>query len=288
MTTVQPMLSPERPARRTPALRAGRPASGCPAGPRRLSFTSLTLLLALALALPACAPRERSPLSPPDVLVAPYGAPDDVLWAVAPLTNESGVSSVDTGVVADALVHAIDEVRGLSCLPLNRTLAAMRARNIRSVSSPAEARALAQALGADGLIVGTVTAYDPYDPPKLGLKLALFARAPGARSAEADPLRLQLAYTESDRALAARYASAPVASVSRHLDAQSHDTLFELRRFATGRHDPDAALGWRSYTASMDLYTRFAAYAAVSRLIEQERLRVARPATAAAEATPTR
>ena len=41
--------------------------------------------------------------------------------------------------------------------------------------------------------------------------------------------------------------------------------------------------------ASMDLYTQFASFVAVSRLIDQERLRLAQPATATAEPTaPTR
>lgn len=238
--------------------------------------------LGAALLLQASCAQSKDRLDPPDVLVAPYNAiSGDVLWAVAPLANESGVSFVDSGMVADALVTRIDEVRGLACLPLNRTLAAMRARGMRSVTSPADARALAQTLGVDGIIVGTITSYDPYDPPKLGLKLALFARNPGVEQAALDPLKLQISYTEFDRKLASAYLSRPVATVSEHLDAANHDVLFELRRYATGRHDPSRALGWKSYLASMDLYTEFAAQVAVSRLIEQERLRVAQPVAGA-------
>jgi hypothetical protein len=253
-----------------------------PGSPGRTRRGALACALAAAL-LAACAPKDRDRLDPPDVLVAPYGRTQgDVLWAVAPLANESGVSSVDTGMIADRLVAGIDEVRGVSCLPLNRTLAAMRVRGMRTVSTPADARALATALGVDGLIVGTVTAYDPYDPPKLGLKLALFARSPGADAPQQDPFRLQMAYTESDRRLAAQYLDRPVATVSQHLDGANHEVQMDVRRYATGRHDPHSALGWKGVLASMDLYTQFAAYSAVSRLIEQERLRVAR-----ATATPT-
>lgn len=225
--------------------------------------------------------RER--LDPPDVLVAPYNTVQgDVLWAVAPLANESGASFVDTGMVSDALIAKIDEVRGIACLPLNRTLAAMRARGMRRVATPAEARQLAQTLGVDGLIVGTITAYDPYDPPTLGLKLALFARNPGVDAPQMDPLRLQMSYTEFDRKLASVYLTKPVATVSEHFAGANHEVQMELQRYATGRHDPGAALGWKSLLKSMPLYTEFSAFVAVSRLIEQERLRVTRPVVEAA------
>ena len=233
------------------------------------------MLLALMI-LSGCTPKEI--LHQPDVLVSPYKASGgDVLWAVTPLANESGVSFVDTARIADDLVNSIDEVRGLSCLPMNRTLGLMRARGIRAVTSPQEARALANALGVDGLIVGTITAYDPYDPPKIGLKLALFARNPGVNSPDMDPLCLQVAYTEFDQKLASQYLTKPVAALSEHLDGANHEVEMQLRRYAEGRHDPDCALGWKSIMASMELYTRFAAFISVSRLIEQEHQRVSPP-----------
>ena len=253
MTTVQPML-------------------------RRAAEETATLVVAAALAalmLIAAGCSQRTELRIPEALVAPYSnVQGDVLWAVAPLANESGVSFVDTGMIADRIVSKIDEVRGLSCLPLNRTIAAMRARGMRAVTNPNEARALAEMMGVDGLIVGTITAYDPYDPPKLGIKLALFARNPGVETPQMDPMRLQIAYTDYHRAIAQQYLSRPVATVSEHFDGANHAVKTELRRYAEGRCEPESALGWKSLLQSMDLYTQFAAYAAVSRLIDQERLRL--------------
>jgi hypothetical protein len=241
--------------------------------------SSLATALLLLVVLPAC-DKNHDRLDPPDVLIAPYNSVHgDVLWAVAPLANESGVSFVEPEMVADQIVAKIDEVRGLSCLPLNRTLAAMRALGMRRVTTPQEARTLANTLGVDGLIVGTITAYDPYDPPKLGLKLALFARNPGVESASLDPLRLQISYTESDKRLASRYLTTPVATVSEHLDGANHEVQMELKRYSTGRHNPDGPMGWKRMLASMELYTQFAANVAVSRLIDQERLRLAQPTT---------
>lgn len=233
-----------------------------------------------------CASGNRDRLDPPEVLVAPYDtSKGDVLWAVVPLGNESGVSYVDTLMVSDTLVNKIDEARGLACLPLNRTIAAMRSRNMNAVRSPAEARALANLLGVDGLIVGTVTSYDPYNPPKFGMKLALFSREADGGVMSVDPMRLQMAYTDAIRTQRTRYDDKPIATLSEHLDGANHEVQMEAMRYAVGRHEPGSSLGWRRVLASMDLYTEFSAQIAVSRLLEQERLRLAQPVTSA---EPTR
>ena len=116
--------------------------------------------------LSACksGPRQDR-LVAPRALQAPYDASKgEVLWAVIPLRNESGTTIVDELVVTDKLIGAIEEVRGLRCLPLDRTLAAMETLELRSVRTPGEARQLAQALGADAVVAGNITAYDPYTP----------------------------------------------------------------------------------------------------------------------------
>lgn len=263
MTTVQTMLL----SRHTSALALG----GC-------------LLAALALA--ACtktSPRGR--LDPPEVLTSPYDSvKGDALWAVVPLANESGVSTVDTLACSDTLVGVITETRGLTCVPMNRTLAALRALGNRPINSPQAARTLANIMGVDGVVLGSITAYDPYDPPKLGLTLGLFSRDRKAAD-PFDPMRLQSAYTDADYTIgSSRFADKPVAALSEHLDGANHAVQMDIKRFAAGRHDPRSSLGWRTYLASMTLYTEFAAHLAVSRLIEQERLRVGIPPVTAANA----
>lgn len=228
------------------------------------------VLVAAVLAAAGC---QGPSLTPPEALVAPYStAQGTPVWAVAPLANESGTSVADAGMVSDALVAKLAEVRGLSALPLNRTLGAMRALRLDAIRSPAEARALAEALGVDGLVIGTITAYDPYEPPRLGLTLGLFTRD-GRGGPQVDPESLRTA--ASERAVTAPGADAQTV-VSDYADAANHEVLMDLRRYAEGRHDPNSALGWRRYTASMELFTEFAAHRAVSRLLEQERLRLAR------------
>lgn len=269
MTTVQTMQMPM-----TRSVRGGWM-------PRVMLGSSLVL----AAAISGCnSGPKQAELVPPELLVAPYDTSrGEVLWAVAPLGNESGVSTVDTDLVADALVAKIDEARGVACLPLNRTIAAMRSRGMRSVRTPGDARTLATALGVDALLVGNITAYDPYDPPKLGLSLALYSRQ-RAQGDELDPVKLKSSFSDYGQISRSQFADRPAAVVSEHLDGSNHEVQMELRRYATGRHDQTSALGWRSALASMDLYTEFAAHFAVSRLLEQERLRLGQSTSTVSEA----
>jgi hypothetical protein len=64
--------------------------------------------------------------------------------------------------------------------------------------------------------------------------------------------------------------------VSEHLDAKNHQVLMDVKSYAEGRHDPKTALGWKRFTASMDLYTEFAAWRTVGQLVDHEWIRLAR------------
>lgn len=238
--------------------------------------TMLVCLMGVAL-IGGC--ESKPELLQPRVLQSPYpAARGETLWALAPLSNESGVSKVDMLMISDTVAATVAEVSGISVLPVNRTLAAMAARNMQSVRSPRDARALADALGVQGIIVGSISAYDPYDPPKLGMTLALFTTDMSGVD-PVDPRALSSAYSDQKGPMI-RTDDKPAAVVSDHLDAANHEVLAELKLFATGRHDQESSLQWRRYTASMELYTEFAAYHCVDRLLRSERARVT-PAPAA-------
>ncbi len=240
-------------------------------------LTALTLL-----GLGGCASIDkREVLSPPGVIVSPYDtAAGDVLWAVLPPLNESGTSLVNTLNVGDSIVGAVQGIRGVRCVPLNRTISAARTLGFENgITSTADAIKIAEYLGVDAIIASSITAYDPYDPPTLGLALALYSR-PGrmARGSHAalDPRALSMAYTDFGRFDGVSFSGDPVTVVSEHLNARNHEVLMSVRGFAIGRSDPTSALGWRSYTASMNLYTQFATHHTVGRLIDEEWLRLAR------------
>ncbi|MGP1309801.1 MAG: hypothetical protein ACTS27_06355 [Phycisphaerales bacterium] len=230
-------------------------------------------------------PREE--LVPPRVLVAPYhegrGGQAETLWAVAPLRNESGTTFVDALAMTDALTQQLEEVRGITTLPLNRTAGMMQALGLNSIDSPQQARSLIEALGVDGLVVGSITAYDPYDPPEYGLAVALFAR-PGAMGTQgarpddplsSDPSLLNAATTDSAIDVSTE-SLAPVSFAAEHLDARNHEVQMAVKSYADGRADTVSALGWRRYLVSMPLYADFARFRLAERLLESERLRLAR------------
>jgi len=240
-------------------------------------------LIALCLLIAGCA--TEPPLVKPAAIDSPY--PAEVVIAVAPLTNESGAAIADELAVTDALVNHLQATDGVSAIPTNRTIGALRALDLPGVRSPREAIAVARALGADAIIVGSITAWDPYAPPKLGLSLVLFARTTTVSTNAAgpiDPAELALAATDAGVAID-DYAEAPVASVANTYDAANHDTIAASRAYAIGRTDPSSALGDRLYTQSMTRFTEFACFHALQRLLDQEARRVE---LAGADSTPPR
>ena len=231
------------------------------------------------LVLAAAAGCMQGPeLDQPSALVAPYPPTTPLpLWAVAPFNNESGTSAVDSLAVTDAVIARASEVQGLATIPLNRTIAAMRTLRMAGIRSPSDAQALAEALGADAVVVGSITAYDPYNPPKMGLTLGIFFR-PGSRLggeiASLDPTQLRVSPTDPTLSQSVQTAR-PESVVSDYLDANNHQVLASLQDYARGRYDRTNPLGWRKYLVSMDLYTEFAAFEAVAHLLQAERARLA-------------
>jgi hypothetical protein len=246
------------------------------------TFTQV-IATSLAVIIPtlvgACASRTDE-LHPPTTVRAPYDTSrGEVLWAIAPLRNESGTTAVDPLAFADKLANAVGQVRGLRVIPVNRTLEVMRALNLAEISSHTQALQIATELGADAILVGSVTAYDPYNPPQIGVSLALVAR-PGhlTNASDASVPHSDIRYRSSEYIAFPRsqHKSSPISSFSSFLDAKNHQVQADLRTYAIGRDEGQSALGWRRYMASMDLYTEFAAWHSVCTLLEREWIRIAR------------
>ncbi len=233
-------------------------------------------LLVLALSIVAGCQKERH--VEPVGHDSPFSAYQPVVWAVVPLRNESGTTVANELAISDALVNEIQQVDGILALPVNRSIGAMRALGLGSVDSPAQARALAAALGADALIVGTITAYDPYDPPILGLSLALFDATQRtdtfAAGPEWDPLATRGQASERGVVPRSPGTDEPVAVVAALLDGADGAVRARIRSYANGRSDPESALGWQRYVKSMGLYVKFACYEFTRMLLDSERARM--------------
>jgi len=245
---------------------------------RLLALLSVPLVL-IATLLTGCSTRDNRP--DPLTLRSPYSFEGgDTLWAVAPLVNESGVSVVEPLLVSDALVYQIQQVEGVSAAPMNRTIAAMRALGLETVDSPSDAVALAKSLGADAILAGSITAWDPYDPPEIGLTVALFGARPGGRGGLnenwVNPRDMQGWVTEYTHqgGRAARFGM-PTSVSAQHVDATRVDVQRDVKAYARPRIEPDAPLGWERYTASMGLFTEYVCHRVLRDLLVSERARLA-------------
>lgn len=208
-------------------------------------------------------------LDVPTLLRAPYD--ESQLWAVAPFFNESGTTRVETFRISDLFVEQIQQVQGLDALPLNRVIGAMRQLDLERIETPADAGTLMRTLGVDGLLVGTVTSYDPYPPPKLGLAIVLFKSDTRGSYSDLDPRALTKAMTDSGPTGPAPERK-PVAQAAGVFDASNHQTLQWLHEYARGRTLPDSAYGENIYVVSMELFTQFVSFRLMHDLllVEQE------------------
>jgi hypothetical protein len=199
------------------------------------------LLLVLMAILPGCSEPGAVPYGRERRLTLP-GQQAEV-WAVAPAINLSGQNAVDPILQADLLYQQLQTVEGITALPVNRTAEVMLSLQIDQVRSAEDAALLCRMLGADALVVPTVTIYDPYDPPKLGASLAVFP-----------------AVATEDGSFA---------QVAGMFDAANGTVRDELVRYAHGRHEPTGPLGRREYLASAERYCGFVYYALLERLMGQ-------------------
>jgi hypothetical protein len=246
-------------------------------GDRTLLCGGALVLLAVGFGSVGCSSNDK--LVAPEPLRSPWGA--ERVWAVAPLTNQSGVSTVDTLRLSDNLVAEAEAIDGVRCLPLNRSLAALQGLGIKAVATDADARSLMKTLQVDGLVVGTVTAYDPYQPLQLGLAVQLYT-SDRTEPLSTDVRELTMATGQADgRGSTPMSRNGPAATASRVFDANNHDVLMRLDRYAAGRFNPKSGLRKNVYTASMDSFSRFVAYELLGELLATEAAkRAPRPDTA--------
>src|SRR3954468_15646000 len=98
--------------------------------------------------------------------------------AVAPFFNQSNEPTVDGRKFALAYFAELQAVPGFEVVPLGVVEAAIVDNQV-NLSNPGEARRLANVLGVDAVVVGSVTDYTPYYPPRCGLRVEWYAANSG-------------------------------------------------------------------------------------------------------------
>jgi hypothetical protein len=178
------------------------------------------------------------------------------IWAVAPAVNLSG-QAVDPLLQADDLYEQLQQVHGLTVIPVNRVAEVFAALQIARVQSPEQAALICDQLGCDALIVPTITIYDPYDPPKLGAALQLFRKGQIAIPLHVDVRELSREATPPPTTSLPPPQNAGFKQSVGVFDASNGSVRKKLDVYSDGRHDPLGPLGRREYLLNMDRYSGF-------------------------------
>lgn len=194
------------------------------------------------------------------------------VWAIAPALNLSGQRDVDPLLQADIAYGQLQRVRGLTVIPVNRVAEVYNSLRIEKVQSAEQAAIVCDLLGCDALVVPTVTAYDPYNPPKMGASLQVFNR-PGSFSRQA-------AASVDVRELSRAAAPPPGESLPKQpdtfiqavgmFDAANGTTRDAVLAYAAGRNDPVGPMGAKEYLASMERYCGFVYYELIADVLRQK------------------
>lgn len=98
--------------------------------------------------------------------------------AVLPFFNQSAEPTVDGEAVAVAYYNELQVVRGFEVLPVGVAKQVLLGSGMRPQSG-AEFQQLARLMDVDAVVVGSVTEYSPYYPPRFGLAVRWYAANPG-------------------------------------------------------------------------------------------------------------
>ena len=98
--------------------------------------------------------------------------------AVAPFFNRQDDETVDGRQFALAYYAELQDVPGFEVVPLGVVEEAMLDHQI-VLNRAGEARRLAKVLGVDAVVIGAVTDFSPYYPPRCGVRIEWYSANPG-------------------------------------------------------------------------------------------------------------
>jgi hypothetical protein len=239
---------------------------------RRIGKTLVAVaLLAILAPLPGCGGPK------------PYGVETELylpakkrqVWAVAPVINLSGQKDVDPLLQADLVFAQLQQVHGLTVIPVNRVVEVYAGLRMEKVQTPEQAALVCDLLGCDALVVPTVTEFDPYDPPKLGASVQVFRKPRGyARPDNVDPRDLARQASMQSESLPGPGSGQFVQAVGM-FDAANGSVRQKLEAYAAGRNDPNGPMGVKEYYISMDRYCGFVYSTLVNDVLRQIREKIA-------------
>jgi hypothetical protein len=141
-----------------------------------------TRLIAFAAAL-LCAASGGCLALPDRILEPQFHNPFPQIYRVAvlPFFNQSAEPTVDGDAVAMAYFNELQNIPGFEVMPVGvakQMLAASITATGREPHSGVEFQRLARLMGVDAVLVGSITEYSPYYPPRMGLSVDWYAANP--------------------------------------------------------------------------------------------------------------
>ena len=117
----------------------------------------------------------------PDRLIQPlYHNPFPQLHKVAvlPFYNQSKEPTVDGEEVANAYYNELQAIPGFEVMPVGVAKQLLAASGIEPRTS-SDFQRLAKQMGVDAVLIGSITEFTPYYPPRMGLAVDWYAANPG-------------------------------------------------------------------------------------------------------------
>jgi hypothetical protein len=120
----------------------------------------------------------------PDKIVEPqFHNPFPQIYRVAvlPFFNQSAEPTVDGDAVAMAYYNELQAIPGFEVMPVGvakQMLAASIAATGQEPRGGADFQLLARQMGVDAVLIGSITEYSPYYPPRMGLAVDWYAANP--------------------------------------------------------------------------------------------------------------
>lgn len=98
--------------------------------------------------------------------------------AVLPFYNQSAEPTVDGEAMAVAYYNELQSIPGFEVMPVGVAKQMMAASGIEPRTA-SDFQKLARAMGMDAVLVGSITEFSPYYPPRMGLAVDWYAANPG-------------------------------------------------------------------------------------------------------------
>jgi len=191
-----------------------------------------------------------------------------VTIAVAPAINQSGSADFDPDRFADRMASELSYADGVSVIPVSRVLAVLRSDGVDQVASPTHALEVARSVGADAILVFSVTDYDPYDPPRIGVSAQLYGSGTGAGSGSLDPVALSRAGRMSAAPPRPAGRDRRVLAETQHVFDASHGSVIaDIKRYAALRGADESPFGWRRYVVSQQGFIQYCCHATIQELL---------------------